>query len=236
MSEVAVKSSIVTPIFRLAFPRVFTPTTNSFNEPTFVPKYEITMLFPKPRNPKAIEAMQAAGFDEATIKASMDLGEIRRILSDAAKKKWGDKLTGNPADPASVQAAKAFRAKLHNPIRDADAEEKATEGYAGMIFIKASNKNKIAIVDAGKVAVSDQSRVYGGMFCRALINAYAYDNRSKGVAFGLQALQLARDGKPFVGVADPDKAFSEIEAPSGGKDDPNQYPTTAEAGDVFANA
>lgn len=225
-------SSIVTPVFRLAFPRVFEPTTNRNNLPGFVPRYEITMLFPKPGNNAAKTALLASGMNKELVDGSFNIGELRRILTEAVKKaKWAGKLTEGTAQ----QIAK-FQSELKQPIRDADAEGKEKEGYAGHFFIKAANKNRIPVVDAAKLPVTNPALVYGGMYCRALINAYSYDNVSKGVSFGLQALQLVRDGTPFVGLADPDKAFEAIEPTEGGKDDPAAYAGEAATADPFAIA
>lgn len=238
-TELGKRTSIVTPVFRLAFPRVFEPTTNRNNLANFQPKYEITMLFPKADNKVAGEIMAAAGVDPELIKGTYDISELRRIMSEAARaSKWADKLVAKDQSPAEVARVKKFKSELKLAIRDADAEGKETAGYAGHFFIKASNKNKIPIVEAHKlpngqsIPVTDTSQVYGGMYCRALINAYAYDNVSKGVSFGLQALQLVRNGTPFTGLADPDKAFSALEAAEGGKDDPAQYAGATD--DAFA--
>lgn len=209
--------SIVTPVFRLAFPAVFEKTRNRNNSEDFKPQYEITMLFPKPGNDKARKEMELAGVPKALIDASFDLTALRKIMADAARKKFGEKL--NDA---------AFRKQMANPIRDADEEGKATEGYGGHFFIKASNKRSQPVVIGQSgfgQRVTDSSRVYGGMYCRACVNAFGwtFGNMKKGVSFGLQHVQLVCDHMSFVGLADPDKVFDQLEAESGGKDDAAMY-------------
>ena len=44
------------------------------------------------------------------------------------------------------------------------------------------------------------------------VNAYAYDNKGRGVAFGLQMIQKTRDGEPLgASRGNPEDAFSPIE-------------------------
>jgi hypothetical protein len=173
------------------------------------------MLYPKPGNAKVLAELAAAGVPKPLIDASLDLTELKRIMTLAAKKFFGDKLN----DPA-------FRKTLANPIRDADAEQKETAGYAGHIFICAWNRNaQPPVVNAQKIPVTDAAKVYGGMYCRAHINAFGWEfNKMKrGVSFGLQALQLVRDGAPFAVTSDPDKVFTALEAAEGSSEDPGAY-------------
>ncbi len=217
--------TIVTPVFRLAFPLVFEKTTNTNNNPEFKPQYEITMLFPKPDNKASLDAMRATGMQKDLVEAASNIKELLRIASAAAKKKFGDKLN----DPA-------FRKSLSNPVRDADAEEKATEGFQGHWFIRPWNrKRQPPVISASKVPVTDASLVYGGMYCRAWISAFGwtYGQMKRGVSFSLLGLQVVKDGEPFasaVNSAKMDSAFDAIEPVEGGKDDPAAY-----AGGAAAN-
>jgi hypothetical protein len=111
----------------------------------------------------------------------------------AAEEKFGSK------------AAEMLRTgKLRSPFRT-DGEEK---GYGpGSIYINASSKHQIGVVDrykdpaTGKPRViDDPSEVYAGAQVIAAINFYAYDfNGNRGVAAGLNALQKVGDGERLDG-------------------------------------
>ena len=58
------------------------------------------------------------------------------------------------------------------------------------------------IVDADRNPVLTRSEVYSGVYGRASINLYAFNsNGNKGIACGLNNLQLIRAGEPLGGKA-----------------------------------
>lgn len=89
-------------------------------------------------------------------------------------------------------------ANLWNPLRDGD-EEKADEHpeYAGMYFLTAKSDTKPILLDEYKDEILDQTELYSGCWGRAAISFFAYDNNSKGIGAGLNALQKKRDDEPF---------------------------------------
>lgn len=87
----------------------------------------------------------------------------------------------------------------NNPIHDC-AEKAQFEGYdEGWHFIACHSKRPVGVVDRNGVPVSDADAVYPGMWIKAYINAYAWDHpaKGKGVSFGLNGVQLVRDGDRF---------------------------------------
>ena len=67
------------------------------------------------------------------------------------------------------------------------------------------------LIDAKtKQEIIDPKEFYSGCYARAAIVAYAYDNVSKGVAFGLQNLLKIRDGEPLTNRASAESDFAGI--------------------------
>ncbi|CUO52840.1 Protein of uncharacterised function (DUF2815) [[Eubacterium] contortum] len=96
---------------------------------------------------------------------------------------------------------------LWNPLRDGD-EEKADEHpeYAGMYFLKAKSDSKPILLDEYKDEILDETELYSGCWGRANISFFAFDNNTKGVSAGLNALQKKRDDQPFGGRVSLDEA------------------------------
>ena len=79
------------------------------------------------------------------------------------------------------------------------------EGYGdGTFFANLTTKHRPGVVgterdEAGKpLPISpeegNESEIYPGCYCRATVTIYSYDNKGKGIAFGLQNVQKVRDG------------------------------------------
>ena len=65
------------------------------------------------------------------------------------------------------------------------------------------------IVDADRNPVLTRSEVYSGVYGRASINLYAFNsNGNKGIACGLNNLQLIRPGEPLGGKASAEADFA----------------------------
>ncbi len=124
-----------------------------------------------------------------------DLTPLRMMIEQVIKDKWGSK------PPAG----------LKRPIRDG-AEKPDTAGLGeGTLFFSARSKRKPPVVDAHKVGITDEARVYGGCYARLNVTPYAFDKPlSKGVALALNAVQIIRDGEPFASVVDVDSVFDEV--------------------------
>lgn len=106
-------------------------------------------------------------------------------------------------------------ANLWNPLRDGD-DEKADEHpeYEGMYFLTAKSTQKPILLDEDGEELFDQSEMYSGCWGRADITFFAFDNKTKGVGVGLNALKKTKDDKPFgnaMTVESAKKSFEEDE-------------------------
>jgi len=99
-----------------------------------------------------------------------------------------------------------------NPIRDAGSKE--YDGFVeGWNYISLNNPfRQPAVVDALGRPVTDETKVYAGMWVRALISAYAWKHQTggSGVSFSLEALQLVRDDDRLDGRVDTFNVFEPI--------------------------
>ena len=109
---------------------------------------------------------------------------------------------------------------LWNPLRDGD-EEKADEHpeYAGMYFLKAKSDSKPILLDEYKDEILDETELYSGCWGRANISFFAFDNNTKGVSAGLNALQKKRDDDAFGGRVTLDEAKSSFDEGDEDEDD-----------------
>jgi len=183
------QTQVLTPEFRVSYPAVFQPKSAAEGQE---PKYSISMIFPKAKN--------ADGTWESVMDSAPT--EMKAAVAAAIVAKWG-------ADRAKWPKG------LKLPFRD--GSEKDQDGYGeGVIFVNASSKNKPGVVDQTVTDIIEPSKFYGGCYARAKINAFAYDKAgNRGVAFGLNNVQLIRDGEPFGGRSDPKSDFDSIPVPSG---------------------
>ena len=58
--------------------------------------------------------------------------------------------------------------------------------------------------------ILDANQIVSGDYVRVSVNAFAYDNKSKGVSFGLNAVQLGRKGEPLGSSFNVNNAFDEL--------------------------
>lgn len=167
---------IVTPVFRIAFPELFTPV--SFNGGK--EKYSLKMLFRKDKYPdrRQIEPLYAA-------------------VSACAREQWPGKI---PSD-------------LKPTFRDGDAVPN-WDGFPGNWFVAAWTLQKPVVVDSALVPVVRSDAVYGGMYARAQVEPFAYDQLgNRGVGFMLYMIQIVRDGERLGGggSADAGSVFGKSE-------------------------
>lgn len=118
-----------------------------------------------------------------------------------------------------------LRGDRANPIRKAEAYE--YNGYEkGWYVIPTNSDLKPPVVGRDRLPVTDESRVYSGVWASVVVDAFAWDHvqGGKGVSFELKAIQLLRDGtekdpggarldgrgKPV----DPNETFQALEMPA----------------------
>ena len=144
------------------------------------PKYSVSLIVPK-SDTKTV----------AKIKAAIE----------AAYEEGAGKLKGNGKSVPALSSIK-------NPLRDGDIERPDDPAYANAYFINANSATAPGIVDADRNPVLTRSEVYSGVYGRASINFYAFNsNGNKGIACGLNNLQLIRAGEPLGGKASAESDF-----------------------------
>jgi hypothetical protein len=94
---------------------------------------------------------------------------------------------------------------LRSPFRSQDEKvAKGEKGYAaGGWYINVSARaefHRPQILDGRMMPVTDKARVYPGVWCLVTVRPYAYTAKgNKGIAFGLQHVQLIADDEPIAG-------------------------------------
>ena len=145
------------------------------------PKYSVSLIIPK-SDTKTVAKIKAA------IEAAYAEGE--------------SKLKGNSRTVPPL-------ASIKTPLRDGDVERPDDPAYAGAYFINATSATAPGIVDADLNPVLTRSEVYSGVYGRASITLYAFNsNGNRGIACGLNNLQLIRAGEPLGGKASAESDFA----------------------------
>ena len=157
------------------------------------PKYSVSLIIPKS--------------DTKTV------AKIKAAIEDAYQEGQA-KLKGNGRSVPPLAAIKA-------PLRDGDVERPDDPSYANAYSINANSATAPGIVDADCNPVLTRSEVYSGVYGRASINLYAFNsNGNKGIACGLNNLQLIRAGEPLGGKASAESDFAtKAEAATSSDDD-----------------
>ena len=145
------------------------------------PKYSISLIIPK-----------SDTVTVAKIKAAIE----------AAYQEGQAKLKGNAKSVPALSLIK-------NPLRDGDVERPDDPAYSDSYFINANSATAPGIVDADRNPVLTRSEVYSGVYGRASISFYAFNsNGNRGIACGLNNLQLLRAGEPLGGKASAESDFA----------------------------
>ncbi len=98
---------------------------------------------------------------------------------------------------------------IKTPLHDGDIERLGDPLYAGCFFINASSTSAPGIVDINRSLILDQYEVYSGVYGRASISFYAYNNAgNRGIACALNNLQKIRDGEPLGNKASAEDDFA----------------------------
>lgn len=144
-----------------------------------------------------LNVLEAASFDGGAPKFDITAIFDPAKFTPRDKQRWADMI--GLADDASKQAfgkpVKQLPANFKKPFRDG-AEKSDLDGFEdGKPFARLSSKMKPGIVDINGNDILDPQEIYPGAYYRATVTAYAYDNKGKGVAFGLNNLQKIADGE-----------------------------------------
>lgn len=108
---------------------------------------------------------------------------------------------------------------LKNPFKDGDTAtslsgeliKEKNPMYAGMLILSSWTKNKPGVVNNKNEIILDHDEIYGGCYCKAQLNCYAYETGgNRGVSFGLLHIQKIKDGDPFGSRTKPEDAFAPV--------------------------
>lgn len=122
------------------------------------------------------------------------IADLQKVIVDVATAKWGAK---------TDEVLKALKAADKLCVHDGDAKAD-TDGYAGNLFINASNDIRPLTLGGGPdgrapVAASD-GKLYAGCFVNAIVQIWAQDNQfGKRVNASLLGVQFLRDGERLAG-------------------------------------
>ncbi len=132
--------------------------------------------------------------DKATL---VKIYKAIEAAKEAAKsKKWNGKIPPN----------------LKLPIHDGDIDRPDDENYAGHFFFNATSKDAPQIVDRKVQPIIDPMECGSGDYCNVSVNFYGFAaSGNKGVAAGLQNIQLVRHGERLAGKPSASSDFVEIE-------------------------
>ena len=164
---------------RLSYPNLFTARAAAEGQ---TPKYSACALIPKT--------------DKAT-KAKIDAA-IREIYEENKNTKFKGLL---------------FE-EVQIPLHDGDGRKPKGGAYGeeckGHWVLNTSAKNKPGVVDGDRKAVTDSAKVWAGEYARFAINFYAYDTAgNKGIACGLNGVQILGYGDPIDGRIAAEDAFND---------------------------
>lgn len=98
---------------------------------------------------------------------------------------------------------------LKMPMRDGDIERPGDAAYKGMMFVNANSNNRPEVVDVNMEPIIDSSELVSGDWGRASVNFFPYAGKSKGIACGLNNVQLLAKGEPLSGGTTAASDFAE---------------------------
>lgn len=175
------RTKVTSPPFRVSFPEVFEKKGYDGSDP----KYSVVMLF----YPAKFSKKEAAQFKA-----------MKALLSEACDIKFSkplDEMKKNPSFKRGLRMGE---------------EKPDLDGYGeGCVFATASSKMQPGLIDRDRSPIMRPEDFYPGCWARATLTAYGYDNKSKGVAFGLQNLQKLGEGESFSGRTAADEDFENDE-------------------------
>lgn len=207
------QTKFLTPVFRVSYANVFKARKVNESDPAEKAKFSLTMIWPK----KFAEPSEQALFDA-----------ILAAVRAAGEAKWGPDRAKWPTQQIDVNGVLTTVSAINSPFNDG-AKKAGDEAYgADKVYAAASSEMKPGIVGVNRVLdpitgkekledILDPSKFYSGCYARAKITVYPYDNKRKGVGFGLRSIQFIRDGEPLAGGGNAADDFDSITPPSGAK-------------------
>ena len=151
-----------------------------------------------------------------------DLKKLKAMVDECIKVEWGSKY--KPA-----QLSLPFK----NGNDKTDDEGNVRPEYAGCTLATMGTKYAVTVLNPAKKPIPTaqlEAEVYGGCYCIAQVNAYAWEYTEKGkvmkrgVSLGLMNLMKVRDGERLGGGKriSAEDAFADVEVEAS-SDDPSNY-------------
>ena len=143
--------------------------------------------------------------DAIYTKSSYNGGEEKfscKLILDPSTKSGAKQISQIEASIAKMAKSELKLAKL--PAAKSclcDGDEKTWDGFAGMMFISASNKHRPQVVNRSQQPVAQddlEEAPYSGCTVTAVINLWAQNNNwGKRINASLEVVQFVKDGERF---------------------------------------
>ncbi len=179
----------------------------SKNNPCKVITSVVRFSYLNANEPKATTEGGVPKYSVSLIISKSDTALVEKIKAaiEAAYKEGEFKLRGTGKSVPAITAIK-------NPLRDGDLERPDDPAYKDSYFVNANSTTKPEVVDAALNPIIETSEIYSGIYGRASITFYAFNNNgNKGIACGLNHLQKIRDGEPLGSKASAESDFDDDE-------------------------
>ena len=170
---------------RISYAKIFKPEKNDLSGKD---EYSCMILIPKS--------------DTQTVTA------IKQAIKFAIKGKWGDKQPNGVRIP--LRDGDKSGSGNGGPIGVPSGAQAGQAPYGDHYFLNCKNTQRFKIVDQKRREFMDEDGIVSGDYVRVSINAFAYDNKSKGVSFGLNGVQLVRKGEPLGSSFNVQNVFQDI--------------------------
>ena len=88
------------------------------------------------------------------------------------------------------------------PLRDGDIEasDQNVNNYKGYMFMSAKNERDVVLQDINGMSTNDDSVIYSGCWCLAIIELFAYSqNGASGISCKIQGVKKVKDDASFGG-------------------------------------
>lgn len=180
-------SNLMTPEFRVSWPKLFTPELNDQNGKM---EYSVQALFPK----------------------GTDLSKLKAIAHQLVAEKWGpdqskwpkksngESAIGNPFKKQSLTRVNKEGKTVDNPGHVEGAE-----------FMTFKTTQKPGVVDQNVQPIIAEQEFYAGCYAIASIRPFYYDTKgNRGVTFYLQNIQKTKEGDQLSGRPKPETEFAAI--------------------------
>lgn len=155
---------------------------------------EVRLTFPALFEAKAVNGQGEAKFSASFLlpKDHPQRAELERVIVQSAKEKWGETKYGD----VLKQLKAADKLCLHDGDSKGDYQ-----GYAGSLFVNASNKVRPLVVDGNRSPLTAaDGKPYSGCYVNAILEVWSQDNQyGKRVNASLLGVQFVRDGERLAG-------------------------------------